>query len=113
MVLTCPRCGREHAVTAGGPDPALFCECGEVLFTVRLDEGGGPPHEEAAEELRRGADRIVNLILHGDLPDVDVEIEIANLRRRCAEILPDRVDLFDKIYVSRFRRLKEQFPKED
>jgi hypothetical protein len=68
--------------------------------------------EDPAEELRRGADRIACMILHGDLPDIDIEIEIANLRRRCAELLPDRVDLFDRVYVSRFRRLREQFPRE-
>ncbi|RPJ44650.1 MAG: hypothetical protein EHM19_06415 [Candidatus Latescibacterota bacterium] len=68
--------------------------------------------EDPADELRRGADRIACIILHGDLPDIDVEIEIANLRRRCAELLPDRVELFDQVYVSRFRRLKEQFPRE-
>jgi hypothetical protein len=75
-----------------------------------MQDSRTPISEDPADELRRAADRVACLILHGDLPDIDVEIAIANLRRRCAEILPDRVEWFDRIYVSRFRRLREQFP---
>jgi len=38
---------------------------------------------QAMAELAREADRIVNLILHSDLPRVDVEIEIENFREAC------------------------------
>jgi len=73
-------------------------------------------HDEAEEdpglELQRRADRVTSLLLFSDYPDVDIEIEIRNLRRWCAERLPDRLDLFDMVYVSRFRRLRQQFPRD-
>jgi hypothetical protein len=68
-----------------------------------------PVAEEPAAELRRRVDRIAFLIVASDYPDVDVEIEIRNLRRWCAERLPDRLELFDLVYGHRFRRLREQF----
>jgi hypothetical protein len=64
---------------------------------------------EPAVVLQRRADRIASLIVASDYPDVDIEIEIRRLRRWCAERLPDRAELFEMVYVSRFRRLREQF----
>ncbi len=64
---------------------------------------------ELARELRRRADRISSLIVAGDLPDVDVEIRIRRLRDWVAKHLPERRDLFEMVYASRFRRLREQF----
>ena len=64
---------------------------------------------DAAGELKRKADRISSLIVASDYPDIDIDIEIANLRRWCQEQLPDRLDLFEIVYLSRFRRLREQF----
>jgi hypothetical protein len=64
---------------------------------------------EKMEELRRMADRICVLILSSDLPEVDIAIERARLRERCEELFPDRLELYDMIYESRFDRLWEQF----
>ncbi len=64
---------------------------------------------EPAAELRRKADRLCVLIVASDYPDVDIDIEIASLRRWCERRLPDRLDLFELVYASRFRRLREQF----
>ena len=66
-----------------------------------------------AETLKHKADRISSLIVASDYPDIDIDIEIANLRRWCRDHLPDRIDLFELIYVSRFRRLQEQFRGSD
>lgn len=66
-----------------------------------------PP--DPALELQRRADRIVSLILYSDYPEVDIDIEILQLRRWCAERLPERLELFEMVYVSRFRRLREQW----
>ena len=60
-------------------------------------------------ELQRGADRICNLILYSDYPEVDILIERGKLRYRCERMFPDRMELFDMIYESRFDRLWEQF----
>ena len=65
--------------------------------------------ERAAEEIRRAAERICALILTDDYPAIDIEIEKANLKRRVREILPEKVDLYQMVYESRFRRLWEQW----
>jgi hypothetical protein len=66
---------------------------------------------ELATEIRRRADRISALILHGDLPRVDIEIEIRNFRTFVVEALPGKEQLFDMVYLSRFRRLWSQWRK--
>lgn len=62
-----------------------------------------------AEKLRRGADRIYNLILHSDLEWIDIEIQIDALRQLCREDEPEKLDLFEAIYARRFERLWEQW----
>jgi len=61
------------------------------------------------EELKREADRICVHILRSDYPDVDIAIERARLREWCERTFPDRMDLYDMVYESRFDRLLEQF----
>jgi hypothetical protein len=60
-------------------------------------------------ELAGMADRVCQLILLSDLPDVDVAIEKEKVRARCEELFPDRMDLYEMIYESRFQRLWEQW----
>ncbi len=67
------------------------------------------PADDPALTLRRKADRLAFLIVASDYPDVDIDVEIAALRRWVDRWLPDRRDLFELVYVSRFRRLREQF----
>jgi len=67
------------------------------------------PQDEAAATLRRKADRLAFLIVASDYPDVDLDVEIASLRRWVDRWLPHRRELFEMVYVSRFRRLREQF----
>ena len=64
---------------------------------------------DPAEDLKRQADRICSLIVASDYPDIDIDIEIRNLRKWCGRHLPERRDLFEIIYVNRFQRLREQF----
>jgi len=66
----------------------------------------------AMDALAREADRIVTLILHSDLPRVDVDIQIANFREACLRQFPDGEALFDMIYASRFERIWEQWADE-
>jgi hypothetical protein len=61
--------------------------------------------------LAQGADRICRLILDAELPDVDVDIAISNLCAEADELFPGSGELFERIYESRFRRLREQFPR--
>lgn len=109
--VSCPQCGR----TYGRPflsGSTARCRCGAELD---LDDRPGTDgdalrREEAAlQELRRLTDHISFLIVATDTPRVDVDIERANVRRRCAELFPDKMHVFDLVYESRFQRLWDQF----
>jgi hypothetical protein len=62
-----------------------------------------------AESIRRRADRIASLILHSDMPRIDIQIEIRSFRDEVLEEFPERGELFEAIYTSRFKRMWEQF----
>ena len=64
---------------------------------------------EKLAAFQRKADRIAFLIVASDYERIDVEIEKAELREECARLFPDKLDLYDMIYESRFQRLWEQF----
>ncbi|MFP4055972.1 MAG: hypothetical protein ACLF0G_03795 [Candidatus Brocadiia bacterium] len=70
---------------------------------------------EKMDELKRMAQRVCVLILIADYPRVDIQIEEAKVRQRCQELFPDRMELYEMVYRSRFDRLWEQFrePEED
>lgn len=57
-----------------------------------------------AERLRRQPDRICSMILYSDIPRIDIEFEIAEMRRLCEDEAPGGPALFDALYVSRFDR---------
>lgn len=61
------------------------------------------------QELQRMADRVCVLILSSDLTAIDIEIEKNKVRERCLELYPDREQLYEMVYESRFQRLSEQF----
>lgn len=65
--------------------------------------------EHAVEELKHAAERICTLILTDDYPDIDIQIEQANLKRHVRAVFPDKVEVYEMIYESRFRRLWEQW----
>jgi hypothetical protein len=64
------------------------------------------------DQMSREADRIVNLILHTNMPRVDIDIQIENFREECLRRYPGSEDLFEMVYASRFRRIWEQWAKE-
>jgi hypothetical protein len=65
-----------------------------------------------AEEFRLAADRISSLILHSDVQRVDIEIAIESFRNDVLAEFPDGGELFDAIYLARFKRLWSQFREE-
>jgi len=71
------------------------------------------PSRKAMDELKRMADDVCLLILHTDLPEIDIQIQINEVRRRCEQLFPDRLSLFEMVYASRFRRLMEQWHEND
>ena len=64
---------------------------------------------QAMRDLQRLADRVCVLILSSDLPAIDIEIEKNKVRERCPDLYPDREELYEMIYESRFQRLWDQF----
>src|SRR5690242_10822973 len=62
-----------------------------------------------AEQLKRADHRICTLILNSDLQWIDVAIQIEQMRDLCLAQAPDKGDLFEALYVSRFRRLWDQW----
>lgn len=59
--------------------------------------------------LARAADRVAVEILTGDYPDIDIVLEVENLRATAQRMFPGREALFRMVYEARFRRLWEQF----
>jgi hypothetical protein len=55
------------------------------------------------------ADAISHLIVNTDLPWIDVAIQIEQLREEAARLWLLKSELFDLIYVNRFKRLWEQW----
>ena len=64
---------------------------------------------EVLREFQRMADRVCTLILSSDLAPIDIEIEKSKVRQRCLELYPDREQLYEMVYESRFQRLWDQF----
>ncbi len=65
--------------------------------------------DEAVRGLQRQADRICEMIVTGDTPQIDIEIQQAALREAVAKQFPDKQALYAMVYESRFRRLWQQF----
>mgnify|MGYP003610434568 CR=1 FL=1 len=55
------------------------------------------------------ADDVARMIIDTDLPWIDIELQIESLRAKAARLFPLKMDLFNLIYVNRFRRLWEQW----
>ena len=114
LLVECPQCGKSYGRVFLDPEREPHCRCGEPLRRL-----GGEPQfvdreafvreENRLGELQRAADRVSFLIVATDCPRVDIDIQRAELRRRCKTLFPDKMDLFEMLYESRFRRLWEQF----
>jgi len=65
--------------------------------------------DEHVRALQRQADEIGEMIVSGDVPEIDIEIRQAQLREAVARWFPDKQALYHLLYESRFRRLWQQF----
>lgn len=68
---------------------------------------------DSMREVQRMADWVCTLILSSDLPAIDIEIEKNKVRERCLELYPNREQLYEMVYESRFQRLWDQFRGEE
>lgn len=64
---------------------------------------------DAAEELKRSADRVARMILTSSFSDLECTLAERELRMECLQLLPEKMALYDLVYTARFRRLREQF----
>lgn len=67
------------------------------------------PAREKMAFLGRLADEVSMLVLSDCYPEIDVIIAVDNLRERALGLFPGCGELYDMVYVSRFRRLWEQW----
>ncbi len=58
--------------------------------------------------MQRAVDKLCREILRG-IPDERFEQRFAEVRELAERLFPDDMELFDKIYGARFKRLREQF----
>ena len=64
--------------------------------------------EQAYRAFQRQVDRICTLILF-ERPDWEIERARIELRKEAERLFPDKAQLYEMIYESRFSRLREQF----
>lgn len=114
MLVQCARCGNSYARVFLDASNDPHCRCGEAL-EVRgpaprfVDRDALVREERHLGEIARAADRVSFLIVATDCPRVDIDIQRAELRRRCQTLFPDKMEVYEMVYESRFRRLWEQF----
>lgn len=61
-------------------------------------------------KLQELADRLCDDLARGTLAsESEFARRAAAVRKLCEERFPDRIELFELVYMSRFRRLREQF----
>jgi hypothetical protein len=118
MSVRCPDCNREYDVTLFEFERTIQCVCGHLVTLQHREESGELQYARKREdakvsEIRKCADKIASLIVSTDYPLIDIEIEKQKLKERIEELFPDKTHLYTLIYESRFRRLEEQFRKED
>lgn len=73
----------------------------------------GPVRTSLSERLKRLSERISALILFSDLPWIDIEIQINQMRELCRAEAPDKLELFEALYAARFDRLRDQWRNDD
>jgi hypothetical protein len=71
------------------------------------------PTQDLAEFLRRESFRICSMIFNPEFPKADIALQIHQLREYCETAAPEKADLFEAVYVGRFRRLWEQWREAD
>lgn len=115
-MIRCPRCGKQFDPALLQFEQRLKCTCGNTLNVSMIDSledftryAESVEEREHALEIQEEANRICQMILDENCPEVDIEIAKGKLRERVIELFPDKVGLYEMIYESRFKRLWEQF----
>ena len=67
------------------------------------------PSEQAYRNFQRHVDRLCLLIVASDCSDREIDIDRLHLRVQAATLFPEKMPLYEMVYESRFRRLRQQF----
>jgi hypothetical protein len=67
------------------------------------------PEDPAYRSFQQHVDRLCFLIVATACSDREIDIERLHLRTQATQLFPEKIHLYDWIYESRFRRLREQF----
>jgi len=70
---------------------------------------GPETEEDPALHLQRLADRVASMIVTSAYSDLECALAEREVRMEFLSALPERMELFNLIYTSRFRRLRDQF----
>jgi hypothetical protein len=66
-------------------------------------------NEETYRNFQRRVDRLCSLIVASNCTEREIDIERLHLRIQAVRLFPEKMQLYDLIYESRFCRLREQF----
>ena len=67
------------------------------------------PEEAAYSRFQQHVDRLCFLIVATPCSDREIDIERLHLRTQAMQLFPEKMELYDCVYESRFRRLQQQF----
>jgi hypothetical protein len=67
------------------------------------------PDEVVYSWFQQHVDRLCFLIVATSCSDREIDIERLHLRTQAMQLFPEKIELYDRIYESRFRRLRQQF----
>lgn len=116
MPVSCPQCGRKYDVTRFQSGQSVKCRCGFDLdislletFEDFLRFFESEEERKKAKEIQQDAAGICRMILDNSCPDVDIQIAQEKLKKKVVKLFPRKIDTYEMIYESRFKRLWEQF----
>jgi hypothetical protein len=66
--------------------------------------------QERVDRLKEIVDPVCQAIRRGEMTRAQAQDAIAQARLEAAIVAPGQIDLYDRIYGSRFERLLEQYP---
>ena len=112
MKFECPFCGEKHSLELAVEHKEIRCSCGHPLDLGPLRKWLRHEARRKMSLLGKMADIVCRHILSSDYPAIDIEIEKKRLRDQAMELFPEKIQLYDMIYESRFRRLWNQFRAE-
>ena len=116
MAILCPKCGAKHDVVEFEEGRKIVCRCGKrlglsLLETVEdfLRYFENNEEREKAKEIQGDAEMICRMILNDECGAADIEIAKQKLQEKVERLFPGKMETYQMIYESRFKRLWDQF----